>query len=60
MSGKFETVIVILVPGGPEVGVTVISGSRRWLASYFAQAGASGIISKIDKITKLRSFFTTA
>ena len=29
MSGKFETVIVILVPGGPEVGLTVVSGSLR-------------------------------
>ena len=57
MSGKFETVIVISVPGGPEIGLTVISGSLRWLASYFAQAWFDiGNISKSEIIANERSF----
>ena len=52
---------MISVPGGPEVGVTVISGSRRWLASYFAQAWFEiGNMSKSDTIANKRSLCKSA
>ena len=38
MSGKFDTVTVILVPGGPEVGFIVTFGLPRLVRSVVAHA----------------------
>ena len=56
MSGKFATVIVIFVPGGPEVGEIVTSGIPREERSVVAHAGyQNGII--INPINTGNNFF---